>query len=111
MTHAARRRCEAKEGVLIKLRAGQYLRRLHAIAAGADKLEPAQVPAFRLKAEIYLKLLAKCLPDLRAIEHSGELMVKDASQFTDAELAIIITGSGEGIAETQDSQEIPSGIH
>jgi hypothetical protein len=72
-THAQRRREEAREGARIKLRAGQYIRRLKEIAVRADTAEPSTIPALRLKADIYLKLLAKCLPDLRAVEHSGQV--------------------------------------
>lgn len=53
------------------MRASQYVRRLKEIAIQADTCEASQVPALRLKADIYCKLLAKCLPDLRAVEHSG----------------------------------------
>lgn len=70
-THAQRRRIEAREGARIKLRAGQYVRRLKEIAEKAETVEPSAIPALRLKADIYAKLLAKCLPDLKAVDHTG----------------------------------------
>jgi hypothetical protein len=70
-THAQRRREEAREGSRLKLRAGQYVRRLREIADKAESAEAATIPALRLKAEIYWKLLGKCLPDLKAVEHNG----------------------------------------
>ncbi len=72
-THAQRRRAEAQEAIRTKLRAGQFVRRLKEIVAKADGCEAAAVPALRLQADIYLKLLGKCLPDLKAIEHSGNI--------------------------------------
>lgn len=72
-THAQRRLAEAKTANLVKLRAGVYVRELKRIARTCDTAEPAQVPALRLKADIYGKLLAKCLPDLKSVEHTGEI--------------------------------------
>jgi hypothetical protein len=71
LTHADRRRKQAQDALRQRLRAGQYLNHLHKIAEAADTCEPAAVPALRLKADIYMKILAKCLPDLKAVEHSG----------------------------------------
>lgn len=70
-THAQRRRKEARDGFRERLRAWQYVRRLREIADRVESVAPAAIPALRLKADIYLKLLAKCLPDLKAIEHTG----------------------------------------
>ena len=70
-THAQRRREEARNGARLKLRAGQYVRRLREIAERAESADPGAIPGMRLKADIYMKLLAKCLPDLKAVDHSG----------------------------------------
>jgi hypothetical protein len=49
------------------------VRRLKEIVVKAEDCEPTAVPALRLQADIYLKLLGKCLPDLKAVEHSGNV--------------------------------------
>ncbi|MBA3564582.1 MAG: hypothetical protein H0W33_11370 [Gammaproteobacteria bacterium] len=54
-------------------KAGQYVRRLQEIAEMVETVEPSQVPALRLKADIYSRLLAKCLPDLKAVEQSVDI--------------------------------------
>ena len=72
-THAQRRRSETRNAMREKLQSAQYIRRLHEIAEKASKADAADVPALRLKADIYCRLLAKCLPDLKAVEHSGEI--------------------------------------
>ena len=72
-THAQRRRLEARKASANKLRAGQFVRRLKEIAEKAETVEASQVPALRLKADIYCRLLAKCLPDLKAVELSGDV--------------------------------------
>jgi hypothetical protein len=53
------------------MRASRYVRALREIAEKAETVEPSMIPALRLKADIFCKLLAKCLPDLKAVEHSG----------------------------------------
>lgn len=98
-THAQRRRLEARKGARMKLQAGQYVRRLKEIADRVESVEPSQVPALRLKADIYCKLLAKCLPDLKAVEFNGNLIHKHVTEYSDDELAACLEeGSGEGTA-------------
>lgn len=70
-THAQRRKAEAEDGIRRRMRASRYVRALREIADKAETVDPSQIPALRLKADIYSKLLAKCLPDLKAVEHSG----------------------------------------
>jgi hypothetical protein len=72
-THAQRRRMESQEAIRRKLRAAQYIRRLKEIAEKAEQAEASTIPALRLQADIYSRLLAKCLPDLKAIEHTGSI--------------------------------------
>ena len=72
-TYAQRRKEERKEELRTFLRGSEYLRQLH---EWFDKpLSADQLAVARFKAEIALKLLAKCLPDLKAVEHSGEVLV------------------------------------
>ncbi len=63
---------ESHAAIRKRLQAGQYIRRLKEIAVKADSAEASQIPALRLKADIYCKLLSKCLPDLKAVEMTGE---------------------------------------
>ena len=86
-----------------RIRAQMIVRKLQAHLLGKLELSGTQLRA----ADI---LLRKVLPDQTHVEHSGTLTQR-AEELPDAVLADIATGSGEGIAETQDSQEIPSGIH
>lgn len=89
-THAQRRKKEAQEAVRLRLRSGQYIRRLTEICNKAEIVEPSMIPALRLKADIYCKLLAKCLPDLKAIEHSGHV-----HQTYDTSVLALINGRTE----------------
>lgn len=73
-THAQRRRKEAQDSSRLKIRAGQYVRRLREIADRVEAVDVTAIPALRLKAEIYWKLLGKYLPDLKAVEHSGTVI-------------------------------------
>jgi hypothetical protein len=113
-THAQRRRLEAREGARLKLKAGQYVRRLREIADKAESVDPSQIPALRLKADIYSKLLAKCLPDLKSVEHSGEVTNRYVQEFSDAELANIAAlaaRGGAGASEEADGSPQPGGVH
>jgi hypothetical protein len=78
-THAQKRRLEAQAANRKKLRAAQFIRRLKEIAVKAETADPTAIPAMRLQADIYTRLLGKCLPDLKAIEHSGEIIQRDIS--------------------------------
>ncbi len=70
-THAQRRRAEQQAAARKRLQAWQFVRRLREIADKAEAADPVAIPALRLKADIYHKLLAKCLPDLKAVELTG----------------------------------------
>lgn len=48
-----------------------------------------------------LGLLRKVMPDLAAVEHSGQLDLKRATEVTDDELANIAAGRSEGTAQAQ----------
>jgi hypothetical protein len=78
-THAQRRRRESQDAVRRKMRAAQFVRRLKELAVKADTAAAEKIPAMRLQADIYSRLLAKCLPDLKAIEHSGTVKRTDVT--------------------------------
>lgn len=110
-THAARRRLESRNGLRLKLRGAQYIRRLHEIADKAESADKDYVPGLRLKAEVYFKLLNKILPDLRAMEHTGEISLARAEELTNEQLAAIATSSSTGATEPSLSEQEPSEIH
>ncbi|MEE8208854.1 MAG: hypothetical protein V3T88_07895 [Nitrosomonadaceae bacterium] len=52
-----------------------------------------------------LGLIKKTLPDLSAVELSGEVIHKDANELSDSELANIAAGSSTGTVEQTDSSQ------
>jgi len=93
------------------LRAHAYVRVLESIAAKADTLPKDDVPGNALKAKIYLDLLAKVLPDLKAVEHSGAIDTGKPEELTDDRLAHIASRGRNRVTEAQISQEEPSELH
>lgn len=79
------------------------MRRLREIADRAEECDAAKVPALRLKAEIYWRLLAKCLPDMKAVEHSGKIdhQHEFAASFARAMGAAAQPPEVEGVGTTQ----------
>lgn len=104
MTHAAKRREEARSASRLKLRAGQYVRRLKEIAERVEGVDPGDIPALRLKAEIYWKLLGKCLPDLKAVDHQGTVNHVNYD-------AAVIGLLNERSAETGDAASSPNTVN
>ena len=101
---AARNRVWTPDIVRARIQESMIENRLVDHVHGRIEMSATQVTAA-------LGLLRKVVPDLAAVQHSGSIGLSKAEELPDAVLADIATGSGEGIAETQDSQEIPSGIH
>jgi hypothetical protein len=61
---------------------------------GAREMSQTQVTAG-------IALLKKCMPDLQATQHSGEIAIGDASQLSDADLAALAAAnSRQRAAET-----------
>jgi len=70
--YAERRKEIRKQELRELLRGSEYLRQLH---DWFDKpLSADELAVAKFKSEIALKLLAKVLPDLKAIEHTGEVL-------------------------------------
>ncbi len=65
-----------REALREELQAKEYLRQLDEIDKEITEnwrsLSSENTSALRLKADINFKRLSKCLPDLKAIEHSGD---------------------------------------
>lgn len=58
-----------------------------------------------------LGLIKKTLPDLVAVDHSGEVTINDAKQLSDADLLNIATGSSTGATKQTDSPKKPDSLH
>ena len=110
-TERSRRMATNRELIRTRLRAFEYVRRVREIADKVETAEPSQVPALRLKADIYLKLLAKVLPDLKSVEHTGEITRRNVTELSDAELADIAAGSRAGTAAPTPGPNGGPGVH
>lgn len=77
-SRAAQNRHIRREALREELKAREYLRQLHQIAerldpAGGSPFSEQQVGMAKARAEIYFRLLDKCLPSLRPVELPVEL--------------------------------------
>lgn len=82
-----------------KIRTSQLINRLENHVLGKIELSATQVTAA-------LGLMKKTLPDLTAVEHSGEIATNNASELSDSVLADIATGSSTGASEQADSEKV-----
>jgi hypothetical protein len=91
------------EAVKERIRTTQLLNRLRDNAlAEKEFMTSGQIRS----AEI---LLRKVIPDLAAVQHSGEMTVRNANQLTDDELAAIAArGSTDAAAEKDGERELSS---
>lgn len=78
-SHAQRNKDARKEQLRELLKGSEYLRQLHGWIDADLNAEELQVARF--KADIALRLLAKCLPDQKAIEHTGEVVHSYAARL------------------------------
>lgn len=61
-----------REATRTRLRAQALVWQIKQIAVKADTADALQLAQLRLKLDAYTRLLNKCLPDLKAVEHSGD---------------------------------------
>ena len=94
------------EEVRARLQINAIVSRLERHALG--KLEPPMTKEQVMAAKI---LLAKALPDLVAIKHSGNVNVVRPDDLTDAELANIARGGSAGVVGPSPSAPEPSEVH
>lgn len=85
---AARKRTWTPEIVRERIRTSMLVRRLTKHVLGQVEMSPTQVRA----AEVLLK---KRLPDLSAVEHSGEMRTREIVEYSRSELEAIASGVGE----------------
>lgn len=70
ISYADKRRAERKEALREQLQGQKYIEAIHTTL---DKvLTNDELPVEKFKTETRLKLLNKVLPDLKAVEHSGD---------------------------------------
>lgn len=87
-----------------RIKTSMLVKRLTDHALGVLELSKTQVMAIQI-------LLRKSLPDLTAIEHSGNLNVRRAEEHTDEELADIAAGGGAGVARPAQRKPQPDEVH
>lgn len=99
-----------EEALREQLRAKGLVQQILVIADKLENLstvlEPNDVARLKASADIKKALVNKYLPDLKAIEHTGEITHHDASKLTDSELAAIATGSGTGTTGETESTDV-----
>jgi hypothetical protein len=88
----------------MRIKVGVLMQRLNDHVLGKLEMSQSQIKA----AEI---LLRKAIPDLRSVEHSGEIVQRHVNELSDAELAHLATRGSEGTAETPAIAPDTSGIH
>lgn len=87
-----------------RIQTSMLVKRLTDHALGLVEMTQSQVTAIQI-------LLRKSLPDLSAIEHSGQVDVRRAEELSDAELASIAAGSGARAAGPAKREPKPSEVH
>ena len=94
-SRAAQNRKLRRDALREELQAREYVRLVLRIAdrldpASEESWEPEQVPALKAKADIYFRLLDKCLPNLRPVELpvtvnlAGETLTEKGKAVIDA---------------------------
>ena len=87
-----------------RIKAGEILNRLERHALGEVEMTQTQIRA----AEV---LLRKALPDLSAVEHSGEIAHKSLADMSNDELLNIARRGSAGTSNTAGSETKPKGVH
>jgi hypothetical protein len=102
---AARIRKQHQDETRARIQTTQLINRLQKQADGEVELTPMQMKAIEI-------LLRKALPDLSAVELSGEVTNRTAREIpTDDQLADIATGSGAGATDEAQGPSEPPGLH
>jgi hypothetical protein len=96
---ARTRKIRHDEETRAKIQSSQIVNRLMDHINGNVELSATQVSSA-------LGLLRKTLPDLAAVEHSGEIETKRANEMSDDELASIAAGSSTNAASAPDDPQV-----
>ncbi len=100
---AARKRNWTPDIVRERIRTSMIVNRLTKHVLGKVEMKPSQVTAA-------LGLLKKSIPDLSAIQHSGEITQRHVSELSDAELAHIAAGRSLGAADEATGPAQPTSL-
>ena len=107
-SRADENRAIRQEELRAKLAAGGHIEHVieisNKLANLNEVLEPNEVVRLKAAADIKNKIISKYIPDMKSIEHSGEIRQYDPNKLTDEELANIATSGSEGTASQTDSQ-------
>ena len=68
-------------------------------------LEPNDVQRLKAAADIKKSLISKYLPDMKMVEHSGEIGVTNEREATDEELLNIATSGSTGATKQKNSKK------
>ena len=101
---AARKESRLKTQHRDAIKTSMIRKRLEDHIVGKVELSASQVTAA-------LGLLRKTIPDLKAIEHSGEVEHRRVNELTNDELERIATSGSAGASESQKGQRQPSQVH
>jgi len=69
-------------------------------------LEPADAHRLKASADIKMKLVAKYMPDMKSVEHSGEIATNDATELSDSQLLNIATSGSTGTTKQANSKKV-----
>lgn len=92
----ARKRLDLSAKTRERIKVSMIVNRLQSHVMGEVEMSSTQLQAARI-------LLAKALPDLQSIEHSGQISTKSITEMTDEELIAVARRSGYGASEEAES--------
>lgn len=109
MPTAERRRPWTPEIVRERIRVTKLVKRLEQFALDEKDANGREVKMNAAQVTAALGIIKKAVPDLSAVELSGEVKTRQMKELTDEELARIASGSGAGAAtEAPGAQNDPS---
>lgn len=82
-----------------RMRASRLMFMLYETAVGQREMTATQLKAAT-------EFLRKVVPDLKSVEHTGEMTHRHVTELTDAELIAIAANRGAGIAAEAEGQTV-----
>ena len=112
-SRAAQNRKLRRDALREELQAREYVRQVLRIAdrldpASKESWEPEQVPSLKAKADIYFRLLDKCLPNLRPVELP--VMVSLTGETLTQKGQSVIAAVGRGELSPSDASSLLSAL-